>query len=137
MHYVLGRTWRRILFWARRRRLSEELAEELELHVHLKESGNRQRRVAEAQQVSNREMGNLTLAQEESRDMWGFVFLDNLLHDIRYALRVFRRNPAFATSSSRHNESADSALVRRRNSSGDKRPAGSLNISESFRSGVQ
>lgn len=29
--------------------------------------------------------------------MWGFVSIDNLLHDVRYALRMFRRNPAFSS----------------------------------------
>ena len=84
--YVLSRLWRRLSFWARRDQLSKELAEELEIHLQLKEAeGNR------------REMGNLTLAKEESRDMWGFVAVDNLLKDIRYAFRVFARNPGFAS----------------------------------------
>lgn len=97
MFYVLGRAWRRISFWARRDRLSQELTEELEFHLHLKESIKQERSAQRASEESRCEMGNLTLAKEESRDMWGFVCIDNLLHDIRYALRVFRRNPAFAS----------------------------------------
>lgn len=97
MFYVLGRAWRRLSLWARRDRLTQELAEELEFHVHLKESAEAKTGARKTSEQSRREMGNSTLAKEESRDMWGFVSFDNLLLDIRYALRIFGRNPAFAT----------------------------------------
>lgn len=86
MLQVCGRIGRRVWFWAQRGRLERELAEEMDFHVHLKQS-----------EGSSQGMGNLTLSKEESRDMWGFVWIDNLLHDIRYALRIFGRNPGFAS----------------------------------------
>lgn len=85
MLHVWGRIWRRFSFWARRDQLGREPDEELELHLQLKEA-----------EGSGQEMGNLTLAKEESRDMWGFGWIDNLVHDIRYALRLFGRNPGFS-----------------------------------------
>jgi predicted permease len=98
MFNLLGQTGRRLLLWTQRERLTQELAEELELHRHLKEAAEQEAgRTETAAERSRREMGNVTLAKEESRDMWGFVSIDNLLHDIRYALRVFGRNPGFAS----------------------------------------
>lgn len=98
MFYALGRIWRRVRFWAARDTLSDELAEELELHLQLKEAAERRNgRAHISAEESRREMGNLTLAKEESRDMWGFVSVDNVLHDVRYALRIFKRNPGFAS----------------------------------------
>jgi predicted permease len=74
-----------IALW-RRRRLDRELAEEMETHRILleREHGN-----------SGRLMGNITLAREESRDMWTFRQLEWIFQDARHALRGLRRSPAF------------------------------------------
>ena len=82
--HALGRLGRRLLFWARRKQLERELAEEIELHVRLKEvSGSRH------------QMGNLTLAKEESRDMWGFMWIDNLLARHRLCAARFQKKSRF------------------------------------------
>ncbi len=46
------------MFWWRRAQLEWELQEELELHAELTQDARR--------------MGNLTLAQEQSRELWSF-----------------------------------------------------------------
>ncbi len=58
----------------RRDRLSQELAEELELHLQLIKTAEREKgRADTVPEDSRRDMGNMTLAKEESRDMWGFT----------------------------------------------------------------
>jgi len=37
----------------------------------------------------------MTLAKEESRDLWSFLALERFLQDIRYAFRMFAANPGF------------------------------------------
>ena len=85
---LLSRGWRRLVFRSRRGRLSDELAEELEFHLALKQA-------EAAGEFSRGQMGNITLAQEECRDMWSFLKLERLLQDFRFAARIFRRTPGF------------------------------------------
>ncbi len=41
------------------------------------------------------ELGNLTLAAEDARAVWGWTWFTSLLADIRYGWRTFLRQPAF------------------------------------------
>jgi hypothetical protein len=42
-------------------------------------------------------LGNLTLAREDARAVWGWAWLAGLAADARYALRVLRKERSFAT----------------------------------------
>jgi predicted permease len=42
-----------------------------------------------------RELGNLTLAAENARAVWGWTWLETLVADLRYAVRVLARQPSF------------------------------------------
>src|SRR5260221_1581323 len=91
------RPWRRIVFRWRRAQLERDLAEELDFHRSLKHKQNTATGLSadDAADLTGKQMGNITLAKEESRDMWSFFALERLWQDLRFALRTFRRNLGF------------------------------------------
>jgi macrolide transport system ATP-binding/permease protein len=83
--------------WRRKRR-NEELSEEIQAHLKLAEreaieTGKTQR---EAQFAARREFGNVGLAEEVTRDMWGSRWLVDLSQDVRFGFRMLRRSPGFS-----------------------------------------
>jgi putative ABC transport system permease protein len=94
---LLSRVRNRLRFRWRRPRLDRELAEEIEFHRSLAEREHRHdgSEPSAAGDLSRQQMGNITLAREECRDMWSFVRLETLWHDIRYAFRMFASTPGF------------------------------------------
>lgn len=75
-----------------------ELREELKSHLDMAVADRvaRGESPAEAAAAARRDMGNLSQIQEATRDVWGGRWLEHLAQDVRYAVRVFRRTPAFA-----------------------------------------
>jgi predicted permease len=43
-----------------------------------------------------REFGNVTLIKEVTREMWSWAWLDRLWQDVRFGLRLLRKNPGFS-----------------------------------------
>lgn len=50
----------------------------------------------QAEQAARREFGNVALMEERSREVWQWQALENILADLRFALRQLRRSPGFA-----------------------------------------
>lgn len=50
----------------------------------------------EARHAAMRTFGNPTLLKQQTRDLWGWLWLENVIQDVRYAVRVLRKSPSFA-----------------------------------------
>jgi hypothetical protein len=76
----------------------KELDEELRAHLRMAVADRVERgeTADEARRNAMREMGNLPLIEDVTRSMWGGVWLERVLQDVRYALRQIRRAPGFA-----------------------------------------
>lgn len=93
----LLRLWRRLRSQWNRAQLDDELEEELEFHRSLKQHEHIEDGLSadDAGALARREMGNMTVAREESRGAWRFLGIERFAQDLRYALRLFLHNPGF------------------------------------------
>lgn len=81
-----------------RRRKEADLREELQFHLD-EEVDERQIEGLsgeEAQHAARRDLGNLTLVQEESRAAWTWAWLEQFAQDCRYGLRTIAANKTFS-----------------------------------------
>jgi putative ABC transport system permease protein len=82
-----------------RRRLYGDLSEEI--HEHLEEkidelvAGGMSRKEATA--AAHREFGNVTLTEQDSRQVWQWPSLESFLADVRFGARTLRKSLAFTS----------------------------------------
>ncbi|HYL73213.1 MAG TPA: ABC transporter permease [Bryobacteraceae bacterium] len=76
---------------------ARELDEEIRAHLELELEEHRAAGMPadEARYTARRTFGNVTLAKEESRDMWIYRSLEIFLQDVRFGLRMLVKNPGF------------------------------------------
>ena len=84
----MNESLRKLRWLFTRRRREEELAEELAFHLE-------EEAEVRGDYAARRELGNLALIKEETRQMWGWTWVEQLMQDLRYAARTMVKNPAF------------------------------------------
>ncbi|MGH9594412.1 MAG: ABC transporter permease, partial [Bryobacteraceae bacterium] len=90
--------WRRLLYLARRSRVQSDLTGEMEFHIECRAGELEREGISheEALRRARREFGSTVRTVVDTHGAWQIRWIEDLLSDLRYAGRAFRRNPGFA-----------------------------------------
>lgn len=83
--------------WGRRR---ESLLREFEEHIAIETEENIAAGMSsdEALRAARKKFGNALVATEDAREVWGWVWLERVMQDVRYALRGLKAAPAYTAT---------------------------------------
>src|SRR6266496_2572036 len=90
--------FRRVAYLLGRRRLDADLAEEMTFHRDMaaQELERAGLEPVDASLAARRVFGSTAWAADRARDVWIPAAVRDVSHDVRFALRLFIKNPSFA-----------------------------------------
>ncbi|HYL99884.1 MAG TPA: ABC transporter permease, partial [Blastocatellia bacterium] len=94
------RYWREFIYMLRRlrrRSAGQELDDEIRSHLELEIDANIESGMSaqNARNAASKAFGSEALSKELTRSVWGFQYVETILQDVKYGVRMMRRNPAF------------------------------------------
>lgn len=91
------RFWLKLQALFHRERSAEQLDDEFQFHLDEQIAENLAAGMSpqEARHAARRAFGNTTYLKEETRNTWGWTWLEQIAQDLRYATRMLRKSPVF------------------------------------------